>query len=67
MSWSLVIHGGAGAMKSMGSERERAYREGLHASMHAGQQVLAAGGSAVDATIAAVRVMEACGFFLIML
>ncbi|MFN3200876.1 MAG: isoaspartyl peptidase/L-asparaginase family protein, partial [Bradymonadia bacterium] len=63
MSWSLVIHGGAGAMKSMGPERERAYREGLHASMHAGQQVLAADGSAVDATIAAVRVMEACGAF----
>ena len=62
-SWTIVIHGGAGAMRSMGADKERAYREGLRASLLAGAAELRSGGTALNATIAAVRVMESCGAF----
>lgn len=58
--WSLVIHGGAGVIERerMTPERERAARAGLNAALGAGEKVLAAGGSALDAVEAAVRVLE---------
>lgn len=60
----LVIHGGAGAVKP-GQRRERvqAYREALAQSLIAGHAVLAAGGSSIDAVIAAIAVMEDCPLF----
>ena len=56
----LVIHGGAGTIerKTMSPEREREYRAGLENALMAGYDVLRRGGSSVDATEAAVRVME---------
>lgn len=56
----LAIHGGAGTITraSMSSDKERAYRQTLEASLRAGQSILLAGGTAVDAVMAAVTVME---------
>lgn len=56
----LVIHGGAGAMKrsKLTVEREQAYMQGLVQSLTAGYTVLAAGGTSIDAVIAAIVVME---------
>jgi beta-aspartyl-peptidase (threonine type) len=56
----LVIHGGAGTMErgKMTPEREREYRAGLERALHAGYDVLKRGGSSLDATEAAVRVLE---------
>lgn len=56
----LVIHGGAGAIKrdKLPIEREQAYTQALTASLAAGYAVLAAGGSSIDAVMAAIVVME---------
>lgn len=56
----LVIHGGAGAIERnrLTAEREHAYRHALAQSLIAGHAVLAAGGSSIDAVIAAIVVME---------
>jgi isoaspartyl peptidase/L-asparaginase-like protein (Ntn-hydrolase superfamily) len=56
----LVIHGGAGvpSKSEITPEREKAYREGLEASLRAGHAVLRTGGSSLDAVAAAVRVLE---------
>lgn len=61
----LVIHGGAGAVKpgKQRHEREQAYMEALAQSLIAGHAVLAAGGSSIDAVIAAIAVMEDCPLF----
>ncbi len=60
----LVIHGGAGAVKpGQRRDREQAYREVLAQSLIAGHAVLAAGGSSIDAVIAAITVMEDCPLF----
>jgi beta-aspartyl-peptidase (threonine type) len=58
--WTLVIHGGAGVLErdKMSPEREKAARAGLDAALEAGSRLLAAGGSALDAVEAAVRVLE---------
>ena len=58
MSYRLLIHGGAGAMRSMSSSAELAYRKGLTDSVSAGQQILRSGRTARAAVLAAVRVME---------
>ena len=56
----LVIHGGAGAIKrnKLTAEREHAYRHALAQSLIAGHAVLTAGGSSMDAVIAAITMME---------
>ncbi len=58
MTYGILIHGGAGAMRSMGASAEAAYRAGLHAAVSAGHDCLASGGNARDAVVSAVRVME---------
>jgi L-asparaginase / beta-aspartyl-peptidase len=59
-SFVLAIHGGAGTIRKtdMTEEREAAYHAGLHAALVAGQKVLEAGGSALDAVTEAVVAME---------
>ena len=60
MSWTLMIHGGCGAMRPdhlPEGEEERA-RAGLNAALDAGEAILAAGGSALDAVETAARVLE---------
>ncbi len=58
--FGLVIHGGAGTIdrSKMTPEKEREYRAGLERALAAGYDVLKNGGSSLDATEAAVRVLE---------
>lgn len=60
MSWKLVIHGGSGSMRkgTLAPPLDEAGRVGLNASLDAGEAILAAGGSALDAVEAAARVLE---------
>ncbi|MDP9163855.1 MAG: isoaspartyl peptidase/L-asparaginase, partial [Pseudomonadota bacterium] len=60
MNWTLVIHGGCGAMRpdKLPPEQEEAARAGLNAALDAGEAILARGGSALDAVEAAARVLE---------
>ncbi|WP_407643349.1 isoaspartyl peptidase/L-asparaginase family protein [Pseudoblastomonas halimionae] len=58
--WSIAIHGGAGTMspERMDAETRAAYEAALQAALDAGAQVLADGGSAIDAVTAAIMLME---------
>lgn len=60
ISRGLVIHGGVGTLPraAMTPETEAAYRATLTESLLAGHEVLDRGGTAVEATVAAVQVME---------
>ena len=60
MNWTLVLHGGCGAMRpaTLSPDREEQARAGLNAALDAGEAVLARGGSALDAVEAAARVLE---------
>ncbi len=60
MSWKLVIHGGSGSMLpgKLAAELDEAGRAGLNAALDAGEAILAAGGSALDAVEATARVLE---------
>lgn len=59
-TWTLVIHGGAGVLDraKVTAAKDAAARGGLNRALDAGSAVLAKGGSAMDAVIAAVMVME---------
>ncbi len=59
-NWGLVIHGGAGTIDraKMTPEGEKEYRAGLARALSAGSEILKRGGSSLDATEAAVRVLE---------
>ncbi|MBN3818411.1 isoaspartyl peptidase/L-asparaginase [Paraburkholderia sp. Se-20369] len=61
----LAIHGGAGTLQRgvMTPEQEAAHRAALEAALDAGHQVLKAGGSSVDAVVAAVVALENCPLF----
>ncbi|WP_118858182.1 isoaspartyl peptidase/L-asparaginase family protein [Sphingomonas mesophila] len=60
MSWTLMIHGGCGAMRpaTLAPEAEELARTGLAAALDAGEAVLASGGAPLDAVEAAARVLE---------
>ncbi len=60
MTWTLVIHGGAGKLDSemVSPEQDAGARAGLSRALEVGSKVLADGGSALDAVEAAVRVLE---------
>jgi beta-aspartyl-peptidase (threonine type) len=57
---AIAVHGGAGDIPpaELTPEREAEYRRGLEQALRAGQRVLAAGGAAIDAVVAAVQVLE---------
>jgi beta-aspartyl-peptidase (threonine type) len=59
-NWALAIHGGAGAMarEAMSDARQAADTASLEAALRAGERILAAGGSSLDAVEAAVVVLE---------
>ena len=59
-TWRLVIHGGAGAMGSgdMDRELESSALAGLDEALAAGCEILAKGGSALDAVEASARLLE---------
>ena len=58
--WRLVIHGGAGAMRSTleNPEQDKRARAGLEAALAAGAEILEKRERAIDAVEAAVRVLE---------
>jgi beta-aspartyl-peptidase (threonine type) len=57
---AIAIHGGAGTLApaDLTPENERAYRAGLERALRAGFAVLDAGGTALDAAVTAVQVLE---------
>lgn len=57
---AIAIHGGAGVVDRarMTAEREALYRAGLAAALDEGYAVLERGGSCLDATVEAVRLLE---------
>jgi len=59
-SWSLVLHGGSGGFTrdSIIPAADAAARQSLGEALDAGAAILSAGGSALDAVEAAVRVLE---------
>jgi beta-aspartyl-peptidase (threonine type) len=57
--WSLVLHGGAGGrVEELALDVRGSYTEGLTRAYRAGAEVLAAGGSALDAVCATVEQLE---------
>ena len=58
--WGLVIHGGVGVLPrdELTPELEKEYREVLVASLETGYRAMAGGGTAVDAVVEAIEVME---------
>jgi beta-aspartyl-peptidase (threonine type) len=57
--WALVLHGGAGGrVEELTLEVRGSYTEGLTRAYTAGAEVLAAGGSALDAVCATVEQLE---------
>jgi beta-aspartyl-peptidase (threonine type) len=60
MNWTLMIHGGSGAMRpnTLPPELEADARAGLSAALNAGEKILESGGNALDAVVAAARVLE---------
>jgi L-asparaginase / beta-aspartyl-peptidase len=63
--FALVIHGGAmiGLSSSLSESARRERIAALHESLRQGFEILAGGGSALDAAIRAVTVMEDCPLF----
>ncbi|NNE25230.1 MAG: isoaspartyl peptidase/L-asparaginase, partial [Saprospiraceae bacterium] len=59
-AYAIVIHGGAGTITrdNMTDEKEQAYTNALNAALDEGIQILAQGGEAKDAVIAAIKLME---------
>src|SRR5690606_29506741 len=57
---ALVIHGAAGVLErgAPGADQEQAIRDPLGRALDAGHAVLAGGGSALDAVVAAVALLE---------
>jgi beta-aspartyl-peptidase (threonine type) len=59
---AIAVHGGAGRAPADPAYAQRA-AEGLRAALAAGGDLLGAGGSALDAVVAAVRELERCEAF----
>ncbi|MEP7315520.1 MAG: isoaspartyl peptidase/L-asparaginase [Sphingomicrobium sp.] len=60
MTWSLMIHGGCGAMRpdSLSPEAEAKARAGLDAALDVGERMLANGSTAIDTVEAVARTLE---------
>jgi len=61
----LVIHGGAGNItpERITPEKQGLYEQKLTEALTEGEKILASGGSALDAVVAAVQLMEECPLF----
>jgi L-asparaginase / beta-aspartyl-peptidase len=60
VEWGLVIHGGVGVVprEAMTPELEEEYLHTLEDSLHAGYGAMRGGGTAADAVVESIRVME---------
>ena len=60
IEWGLVVHGGAGTLARVEMTPETAdeYRAKLTEAMEAGHAILADSGAALDAVVAAIRILE---------
>jgi L-asparaginase / beta-aspartyl-peptidase len=60
MSFTLVIHGGAGNIKQgmLTAEQEQDYTKALKEALDSGYKILKNGGTALDAVVAAITTME---------
>ena len=58
--WSIAIHGGAGTIlrENLSEAQVAEYQDSLAAALGAGAKLLAEGGSALDAAVAAVALLE---------
>ena len=58
--YAIVIHGGAGTIQreNMSAEKDSSYRAMLNAALDVGENVLANGGSSLDAVEATIQIME---------
>jgi beta-aspartyl-peptidase (threonine type) len=54
----IVIHGGAGVIRKMAPEVEKAYREKLTEALMAGHEVLKNNGSSLDAVVTSIKILE---------
>lgn len=63
--WALAIHGGAGTIPrdELTPEREAAVRAALEHALRAGHDILAAGGSSLDAVTATIVILEDSPYF----
>ena len=59
----LMLHGGAGAMRTLEGRDERAYRDSLRLACRLGSELLVEGSSALEAAVQAVVTMEDSGNF----
>lgn len=59
----ILVHGGAGVMRKLSGEEHDAYRQGLIDAARVGREILASGGSALEAVRQAARTFEASGVF----
>jgi beta-aspartyl-peptidase (threonine type) len=58
-SWAIVVHGGAGTIdRDAPAAERRAYVHSMTAALTAGRDVLASGGSSLDAVEKVVRILE---------
>ena len=55
MTWTIALHGGA---TNIDPDEEENYRSGCLRALEAGRTILEGGGCAVDAVVAAIRVLE---------
>ena len=62
---AIAIHGGAGTIlrQNMTPESEAEYRQKLEEALRIGHDVLEAGGTSLDAVVAAIQVLEASPLF----
>lgn len=62
--WAIALHGGAGQLsREMSSELQQQYEQSLAAALETGKQILASGGSALDAVEATVIALEDAPLF----
>jgi len=62
-SFSLAIHGGAGGNPQKAAKTEDIVREAMHDILEHGRELLAHGGSALDAVTLCVKLLEDCPLF----
>jgi len=60
MSFTLLIHGGAGNITPaiMNAEQEKQYSKGLNEALDSGCDILSKGGASLDAVVAAIKTLE---------